>query len=72
MEPKVCSEAYASVGNLFCDENAKCLEVNGAFTCTCNNDFVGDGWSISLGCTQGMYYTALIKNKSEIIYLFTT
>ena len=30
-----------------CDSNAACTNTNGAFTCSCNSGYIGDGTSCS-------------------------
>ncbi|XP_022806025.1 uncharacterized protein LOC111343138 isoform X1 [Stylophora pistillata] len=52
IERKVCANVYAAVGKTVCDDNATCLEGDGAISCECEEGALGDGWAISSGCVE--------------------
>ncbi|XP_022806029.1 uncharacterized protein LOC111343138 isoform X3 [Stylophora pistillata] len=54
IERKVCANVYAAVGKTVCDDNATCLEGDGAISCECEEGALGDGWAISSGCVEGL------------------
>ena len=36
-----------------CNTNATCLNTNGSFECTCDNNFIGDGFNCTKLCENG-------------------
>ncbi|KAJ7393551.1 hypothetical protein OS493_006536 [Desmophyllum pertusum] len=51
-QPKPCTDVFASVGAIACEENGQCVEVDNAFSCECKPGFIGDGWTIGSGCIE--------------------